>query len=94
MNVENTKAQMRKGVLEYCILSILSQGEAYPSEIIAELKAQKQEASVVSMICDGGERYLDTYYNCDWLTENGFDTTPYRQQLDKFYETGTWQSPD
>jgi PadR family transcriptional regulator PadR len=38
MNVENTKAQMRKGVLEYCILSILSQGEAYPSEIIGQLK--------------------------------------------------------
>ena len=41
MNVENTKAQMRKGVLEYCILSILSQGEAYPSEIISQLKESK-----------------------------------------------------
>lgn len=41
MNVENAKAQMRKGVLEYCILSILSQREAYPSEIIEELKDAK-----------------------------------------------------
>jgi len=41
MKVENTKAQMRKGILEYCILSILSTKEAYPSEIIAELKAAK-----------------------------------------------------
>ena len=41
MNVENTKAQMRKGVLEYCILSILKKNEAYPSEIIAELKQGK-----------------------------------------------------
>jgi PadR family transcriptional regulator PadR len=41
MNVENTKAQMRKGVLEYCILSILKKGEAYPSEIINELKQGK-----------------------------------------------------
>lgn len=39
MKVENTKAQMRKGVLEYCILNILAHSEAYPSEIIAELKA-------------------------------------------------------
>ncbi len=38
MKLENTKAQMRKGILEYCILSILSRKEAYPSEIIAELK--------------------------------------------------------
>lgn len=41
MKVENTKAQMRKGILEYCILTILSTKEAYPSEIIAELKAAK-----------------------------------------------------
>lgn len=38
MNLENTKAQMRKGVLEYCILSILDRAEAYPSEIIQQLK--------------------------------------------------------
>ncbi|MCB0409358.1 MAG: PadR family transcriptional regulator [Flavobacteriales bacterium] len=41
MNIENTKAQMRKGVLEYCILSILNNGEAYPSEIIDQLKEAK-----------------------------------------------------
>lgn len=41
MNIENTQAQMRKGVLEYCILSILQNGEAYPSEIIDKLKKGK-----------------------------------------------------
>lgn len=41
MKVENTKAQMRKGILEYCILSILSKREAYPSDIITELKEAK-----------------------------------------------------
>lgn len=38
INVENVKAQMRKGVLEYCILSILDEKDAYPSSLIAELK--------------------------------------------------------
>lgn len=38
MNVDNIKAQMRKGTLEYCILAILSRKDAYPSEIIAQLK--------------------------------------------------------
>jgi len=38
MNIENTKAQMRKGVLEFCILSILSDGDAYPTEIIERMK--------------------------------------------------------
>src|SRR5690606_8102802 len=34
----NTQTQMRKGILEYCILSIISQGEIYASDIIGELK--------------------------------------------------------
>lgn len=38
INVDNIKAQMRKGILEYCILSILSKGDAYVSAIINELK--------------------------------------------------------
>lgn len=41
MKIENTKAQMRKGVLEYCILCILESSEAYPSEIIEKLKEGK-----------------------------------------------------
>jgi PadR family transcriptional regulator PadR len=41
MNIENTKQQMRKGVLEFCILSILSKGDAYPTEIIEQLKEAK-----------------------------------------------------
>lgn len=41
MNLENTKAQMRKGVLEYCILSILANNDAYASDIINELKEAK-----------------------------------------------------
>ena len=45
MKVENTQAQMRKGILEYCILMILSKKEAYPSDIIEELK--KAELIVV-----------------------------------------------
>jgi PadR family transcriptional regulator PadR len=41
LNAENIKAQMRKGVLEYCILSILRKGDSYVSPLIAELKAAK-----------------------------------------------------
>lgn len=38
LNTDNIKAQMRKGILEYCILSILSRNDAYASSIISELK--------------------------------------------------------
>ena len=39
MNIENTQSQMRKGILEFCILSIIRRGEAYPSDIVEEMKA-------------------------------------------------------
>jgi PadR family transcriptional regulator PadR len=38
MNIDNTKAQMRKGILEYCILSILAKKDLYTSDIISALK--------------------------------------------------------
>ncbi len=41
MNIENTKAQMRKGILEFCILSILSKNDHYASEILDTLKGGK-----------------------------------------------------
>ena len=39
MNIDNTQSQMRKGVLEFCILSIIRQGEVYPSDIVEKMKA-------------------------------------------------------
>ena len=41
MDIENRKAQLKKGILEFCILSIISRGEAYTSDILEEMKAAK-----------------------------------------------------
>jgi len=41
MTIDNTKAQMRKGVLELCVLAIIAQKEAYPSDILNKLKDAK-----------------------------------------------------
>lgn len=41
MNTENTKAQMRKGILEFCILSLINRREMYVSDLIEELKNGK-----------------------------------------------------
>lgn len=38
MKLENTKSQMRKGILEYCILSVISEGEIYASDILDIMK--------------------------------------------------------
>ncbi len=39
MKIENTQSQMRKGILEFCILSIIRKSEVYPSDIIHKMKA-------------------------------------------------------
>ena len=41
MNIDNMKAQMRKGILELCIMSIIASEEVYPSDIIKRLKASE-----------------------------------------------------
>lgn len=41
MKLENTKAQMRKGILEFCILTILKRKDAYTSELLSVLKDAK-----------------------------------------------------
>lgn len=39
MNIDNTQSQMRKGILEFCILSVIKKGEAYPGDIVDEMRA-------------------------------------------------------
>ena len=39
MNLENARQQMKKGILEYCALAIISRGEAYASDILEEMKS-------------------------------------------------------
>ena len=46
MNIENTQSQMRKGILEFCILSVIRRGEAYPSDIVEEMKAAIREEGI------------------------------------------------
>src|SRR5690625_1648444 len=41
MKIENTQSQMRKGILEFCILSVIRQQEAYPSDIIKKMKESR-----------------------------------------------------
>jgi cysteine synthase A len=49
--------------------------------------------SVVTLLCDGGERYARTYYDDEWLRAAGLDLGPYTETLERFDETGEWVSP-
>ena len=49
--------------------------------LASEMMADGKSGSIVTLICDSGERYLNTYYSDEWLTENGFDLQPYLDRI-------------
>ncbi len=57
-------------------------------KLIAQMIENKQQGSVVSMICDAGERYLNTYYDDEWVAQQQLDLAPYTQQLENFMLAG------
>jgi cysteine synthase A len=59
--------------------------------LIAAMRAAGERGSVVTLICDGGERYADTYYADDWVAAQGLDLAPYRATVDRFLLDGVWR---
>jgi cysteine synthase A len=62
-------------------------------KLVAEMRSAGQAGSVVTLLCDGGERYAHTYYDDDWLAARGIDTAPYAATLTRFADTGEWREP-
>ena len=58
--------------------------------LVGEMLAQGHEGSVVTLICDGGERYAGTYYSDAWVDGEGLDLGPYAEALRTFFERGTF----
>lgn len=56
--------------------------------IASQMRETGREGSLVSVICDSGDRYAETYYNKDWLAENGFDPAPWKAALETFLDGG------
>lgn len=54
--------------------------------VAARMQAQEKEGSLVTLICDGGERYGHTYYNDDWIAARGFDLAPHERAIDAFLD--------
>ncbi|MFC0862459.1 PLP-dependent cysteine synthase family protein [Sphaerimonospora cavernae] len=53
-------------------------------QVIREMREKGERGSVVTLICDGGERYRDTYGDPRWLAEKGIDIAPHLTELRKF----------
>ena len=96
MNIENTQSQMRKGILEFCILSIIRRGEAYPSDIVEEMRAanlQILEGTLIPLLTRLKNAEMLTYR---WVESNSGPPRKYFSLTEKgeaFYKEleQTWQ---
>ena len=95
MNIENTSSQMRKGILEFCILSVIKQGDAYPSDIIEKMKSANLnifEGTLYPLLTRLKNAELLTYR---WVESNSGPPRKYFSLTDKgneFYKEleSTW----
>jgi cysteine synthase A len=58
--------------------------------LIAEMIAAGRTGSVVTLLCDGGDRYAGTYFNDEWVAAQDMSLVEPAAILDKFHGTGTW----
>jgi cysteine synthase A len=56
--------------------------------LVARMLAEGRRGSLVTLICDGGERYRHSYYDDDWVAAQGLDLAPYTERIERFLETG------
>jgi len=61
--------------------------------LIAEMLSRRERGSLVTLICDGGDRYAGTYYSDQWVDEQGLELTPYTQALERFLERASFAAP-
>jgi cysteine synthase A len=59
--------------------------------LIAGMLATGRTGSVATLICDGAERYADTYYSDEWVAGQGLDLAPPRATIDRFLADGSWR---
>ena len=61
--------------------------------LLSEMRARGESGSIVTLICDGGERYTGTYYNDTWVADQGLDMAPFTAALEAFLESGALPEP-
>ncbi|EIS74589.1 putative lyase domain protein [Yersinia pestis PY-71] len=50
-------------------------------QLAKQMREQGKSGAIVTLLCDSGERYLDTYYNEEWVSNNIGDLTPFTNEL-------------
>lgn len=62
-------------------------------QLVARMRDEGVRGSVVTLICDGGERYRHSYYDDGWVAGQGMDLAPYTATLEHFLASGEWSPP-
>ncbi|NLS13857.1 PLP-dependent cysteine synthase family protein [Vibrio sp. SM6] len=57
-------------------------------QLACEMKSRGETGSIVTLLCDSGERYLDSYFDPNWVAENIGSLTPYLNQLKEIEQHG------
>jgi cysteine synthase len=62
-------------------------------QLVARMRDEGVRGSVVTLICDGGERYRHSFYDDAWLAAKDLDPAPYTAVIERFLATGEWAPP-
>ena len=62
-------------------------------QTVAQMLSEGRQGSIVSLMCDGGERYAGNYWNPEWLASQGLHPEPYETVISRFLDTGQWSVP-
>ncbi len=57
------------------------------------MRERGERGSVVGLLCDPGERYVEKYYSDAWLAAQDIDIRPYCERIEQFLSTGTLGGP-
>ena len=63
------------------------------AQVIEAMAARGEAGSVVTLLCDSGERYRSTLGDAAWLTAAGIETSPYEAAMEAFFDTGRFAAP-
>lgn len=58
--------------------------------LVAEMLSLGERGSVVTLICDGGDRYAGTYYSDEWVRDQGLALAPDTEALETFLASGAF----
>lgn len=59
--------------------------------LVAEMLARGRTGSVVTLICDGGDRYADSYFDDEWVAAQGMELDEHTAVIEEFHASGIWR---